>query len=113
MCGLVGAPVLATLERQCNAKLGNKLQYKQTTNSKECSSFQYSIFTNHTGKECVLTLSLIGSVNISIVNTTVQINAHVLGCPEGFALTGSYSCDCDIHLKRFTLGIRPVAIKWY
>ena len=91
MCGLVGATVLATVERPCKAKLGDEYQYKQTTNSKECSSFQYSIFTS---KECVLTLSLIGSV----LDTTVQINAHVLGCPEGFTLTGLY-CDCHLQLK--------------
>ena len=98
MCGVVSAPVLATVERVCSAKLGNKLQYKQTTNSKECSSFQYSILTNLTDRECVLTLSLIGSVIINIANSTIQINALVLGCPEGFTLYGSY-CDCELQLK--------------
>ena len=99
MCGLVSAPVLATVEGQCNANLGNQLQYKQTSNSRECSIFQYSIFTNLTSKKCLLTLSLTGSVNRNNVNTAVEINAFVLGCPEGFALTGSY-CDCDLQLKR-------------
>ena len=98
MCGVVSAPVLATVERQCSAKLGNELQYKQITNSRECSSFQYSIFTNLTSNECVLTLSLIGSVIINIENSRIQINALVLGCPEGFTLNGSY-CDCNVQLK--------------
>ena len=98
MCGVVSAPVLATVGRQCSAKLGNELQYKQTTNSKECSSFQYSIFTNLTSNECVLTLSLIGSVILNIVNSTIQINVLVVGCPEGFTLNGSY-CDCELQLK--------------
>ena len=98
MCGVVSAPVLATLEKQCSAKLGNELQYKQTTNRKECSNLQYSIFTNLTSNECALTLSLIGSVNINVVNSTIQINALVLGCPKGFTLNGSY-CDCNVQLK--------------
>ena len=98
MCGVVSAPVLATVERQCSGKLGNELQYKQTTNRKECSNLQYSIFTNLTSNECVLTLSLIGSVNINFVNSTIQINALVLGCPKGFTLNGSY-CDCNVQLK--------------
>ena len=100
MCGLVSAPVVATVERWYNANLGNQLKYKQTTNNKECSNFQYSIFTNLTSNEleCVLTLSLIGSVNINVTNTTIQINAPVLGCPEGFTLNSLY-CDCDVQLK--------------
>ena len=97
MCGLISAPVLATVERQCSAKLGDELQYKQTANSRECSSFQYSIVTNLTDRECVLTLSLIGSFNVRIANSTVQINALVHGCPKGFTLNGSY-CDCDVQL---------------
>ena len=96
MRGLVSAPVLTTVERQCNAKLSSKLQLKQTTNSRECSDFQYSIFTNLTSNECVLSLSLIGSINVNRAKTT--INASVLGCPEGFTLTGLY-CDCDLRLK--------------
>ena len=98
MCGVVSAPVLATVETKCSAKLGNELQYKQTTNSKECSSFQYSIFTNLTDRECVLTLSLIGSLIINLANSTIQINVLVLGCPEGFILNDSY-CDCELQLK--------------
>ena len=98
MCGVVSAPILATVGRQCSAKLGNELQYIQTTNSRECSSLQYSILTNLTGREYVLTLSVISSVFIHIVNITVQTNVLVLGCPEGFTLTGLY-CDCDLRLK--------------
>ena len=97
MCGVVSAPILATVGRQYSAKLGNELQYIQTTNSRECSSFQYSILTNLTGREYVLTLSVISSVFIHIVNTTVQTNVLVLGCPEGFTLTGLH-CDCDLRL---------------
>ena len=69
------------------------------TDVERAPSYVWTPLTNCIGREYVLTLSVISSVFLHIVNTTsVQTNVLVLGCPEGFTLTGLY-CDCDLWLK--------------
>ena len=90
--GLVKSSVQASIYNCIPADiftaLGN-LQHVQTSSSRKCTTFQYSIFTNNTSNFVCGVKFMTGDYFLS--NLTV----HVLSCPIGFELNSKTRlCDC-------------------
>ena len=80
--GLVKSSVQANIycvPADISAALGN-LQHVQTSSSRKCTTFQYSIFTNNTR-------SFVCDVKFTIEDNVLNyLTVHVLSCPLGFKL---------------------------
>ena len=95
--GLVKSTVQASIYNCVPADifvaLGN-LQHVQTSSSRKCTTFQYSIFTNNT-RNFVCGIKFMTGGNF-LNNLTI----HVQSCPLGFKLNGKTRlCDCAQQLE--------------